>query len=290
MGTPIFKVIKFISNTYNFLKKGLNCACIRGFFNTNVSLYNRFILRYVILLLTLIILSGSFGFSLAKGKGFEGGFPESSGLGNYRIGNLGKKSKPDQEIQYDQSEEKSSIMVNQEIQFDQRKEKSFNNQKASEDSESSKIRFRGLSGTYTSDFQEATSSTGTIIWDKLGIGQSVFKLKTSISGDTYEIENTLIEISYTFGDEFTLTLGGRSVTTGKLTITSSDSEIFNSSNVEGSGYFSVLGIEFGIFEILAGFQYTSYVFTEVETESTSAYWGSFEDSGGLYVTGIGLAF
>ena len=260
------------------------------FFNTNVSLYNRFILRYVILLLTLIILSGSFGFSLAKGKGFEGGFPEGSGLGNYRIGNLGKKRKPDQEIQYDQSEEKSSNMGNQEIQFDQRKERSSNNQKASEDSESSKIRFRGLSGTYTSDFQEATSSTGTIIWDKLGIGQSVFKLKTSISGDTYEIENTLIEISYTFGDEFTLTLGGRSVTTGKLTITSSDSEIFNSSNVEGSGYFSILGIEFGIFEILAGFQYTSYVFTEIETESTSAYWGSFEDSGGLYVTGIGLAF
>ena len=124
----------------------------------------------------------------------------------------------------------------------------------------------------------------------MGIGQSVFKLKTSISGDTYDVENTLIEISYSFGDEFTLTLGGRSVITGKLTITSSDSEIFNSSNVEGSGYFSILGIELGIFEILAGFQYTSYVFTEIETESTSAYWGSFEDSGGLYVTGIGIAF
>ena len=153
-----------------------------------------------------------------------------------------------------------------------------------------KIRFRYLYGTFNSDSQEATSSTSTIIWDRLGIGQSVFKLKTSISGDTYELENTLIEISYTFGDEFTLTLGGRSVTTGKLTITSSDSEIFISSNVEGSGYFSILGIEFGIFEILAGFQYTSYVYTEIDTESTSAYWGSFEDSGGLYVTGIGLAF
>jgi len=250
-------------------------------------------LKYVFLLLTLIILSGSFGFSLTEAKGFEGGFPEDSGLGKYRIGNMGEKRKPEPEIQYDQSEEKSPIMVNQGIridQSDQREEKSFNNQKASEDSESSKIRFRGLSGTYTSDFQEATSSTSTIIWDRLGIGQSVFKLKTSISGDTYELENTLIELSYTFGDEFTLTLGGRSVTTGKLTITSSDSELFNSSNVEGSGYFSILGIEFGIFEILAGFQYTSYVFTEIETESTSAYWGSFEDSGGLYVTGIGLAF
>ena len=247
-------------------------------------------MKYVFLLLTLIILSGSFGFSLAKGKGYEGGSPESSGLSKYRMGNMGEKREPEPEIQYEPSEEKPPFKINQGTQINQRREKPSNNQRSSKDSESSKIRFRGLSGTYTSDFQEVTSSTGTIIWDKLGIGQSIFKLKTSISGDTYDVENTLIEISYTFGDEFTLTLGGRSVTTGKLTITSSDSEIFNSSNVEGSGYFSILGIEFGIFEILAGFQYTSYVYTEIETESTSAYWGSFEDSGSLYVTGIGFAF
>ena len=227
---------------------------------------------------------------MAQGKGFEGGFPESSGLDKYRIGNLGKKREPEPEIQIDPSEEKSPIIVNQGIQIDQREKRSSNNQKASEDSESSKIRFRGLSGTYTSDFQEVTSSTGTIIWDKLGIGQSVFKLKTSISGDTYEIENTLIEISYTFGDEFTLTLGGRSVTSGKLTITSSDSEIFNSSNVEGSGYFSILGIEYGIFEILLGYQYIRYAFIELESESSSTNWGSVRNSRGLYVTGIGLAF
>ena len=124
----------------------------------------------------------------------------------------------------------------------------------------------------------------------MGIGQSVFKLKTSISGDTYEIENTLIEISYTFGDEFTLTLGGRSVTTGKLTITSSDSEIFNSSNVEGSGYFSILGIEYGIFEILLGYHYNRYAFIELESESTSTNLGRFRDSRSQYVTGIGLVF
>ena len=156
-----------------------------------------------------------------------------------------------------------------------------------------KIRFRYLYGPINSDSQ-ATRSTSTIIWDRFGIGQSVFKFKTSISGDTYDLENTSIDLSYTFGDtfgdEYTFTLGSSAVYSGKLTITSSESEIFNSSNVEGSGYFSILGIEFGIFEILAGFQYTSYVFTEIETESTSAYWGSFEDSGGLYVTGIGLAF
>jgi len=153
-----------------------------------------------------------------------------------------------------------------------------------------KIRFRYLYGTFNSDSQEATSSTSTIIWDRLGIGQSVFKFKTSISGDTYDLENTSIDLSYTFGDEYTFTLGSSAVYSGKLTITSSDSEIFNSSNVEGSGYFSILGIEYGIFEILLGYQYIRYAFIELESESTFTYWGNFRDSGGLYVTGIGLAF
>ena len=153
-----------------------------------------------------------------------------------------------------------------------------------------KIRFRYLYGTFNSDSQEAASSTSTIIWDRLGIGQSVYKFKTSISGDTYDLENTSIDLSYTFGDEYTFTLGSSAVYSGKLTITSSDSEIFNSSNVEGSGYFSILGIEYGIFEILLGYQYIRYAFIELESESTSTYWGSFRDSGSQYATGIGIVF
>jgi len=152
-----------------------------------------------------------------------------------------------------------------------------------------KIRFRYLYGPINSDSQ-ATRSTSTIIWDRFGIGQSVFKFKTSISGDTYDLENTSIDLSYTFGDEYTFTLGSSAVYSGKLTITSSESEIFNSSNVEGSGYFTVLGIEYGIFEILLGYQYIRYAFIELESESSSTNWGSVRNSRGLYVTGIGLAF
>ena len=152
-----------------------------------------------------------------------------------------------------------------------------------------KIRFRYLYGPINSDSQ-ATRSTSAIIWDRFGIGQSVFKFKTSISGDTYDLKNTSIDLSYTFGDEYTLTLGSSAVYSGKLTITSSDSEIFNSSNVEGSGYFSILGIEYGFFEILFGYKYIRYAFINLESESTSLYWSSFNDSGSLYLIGIGLVF
>ena len=156
-----------------------------------------------------------------------------------------------------------------------------------------KIRFRYLYGPINSDSQ-ATRSTSTIIWDRFGIGQSVFKFKTSISGDMYDLENTSIDLSYTFGDtygeEYTFTLGSSAIYSGKLTITSSESEIFISSNVEGSGYFTVLGFEYGIFEILLGYQYIRYAFIELESESSSTNWGSVRNSRGLYVTGIGLAF
>ena len=153
-----------------------------------------------------------------------------------------------------------------------------------------KIRFRYLYGTFNSDSQEATRSTSSIILNGWGIGQSFFKYKASISGYTIDLENTTIDLSYTFGDEYTLTLGSNAVYSGKLTITSSDSEIYNSSNVEGYGYFGILGVEYGIFEILLGYQYISYAFIELESESTSSSLGRFRNSRSLYVTGIGLVF
>jgi len=153
-----------------------------------------------------------------------------------------------------------------------------------------KIRFRYLSGTYTSDTQEATISTSSIIWDRVGIGQTVFKYKTIKSGNTVDLENTSMDLSYTFGYEYTLTLGVSSVDSGEFSGITSDSNIYNSSNVEGSGYFSIFGIEFGIFEILLGYKQIRFTFIDLESESTSLYWSSFSDSGSQYLTGIGLVF
>jgi len=157
-----------------------------------------------------------------------------------------------------------------------------------------KIRFRHLSGTYTSDShsQEAASSTSSIIWDGVGIGQTVFKRKMSISGKTVELENTSMDFSYTYGDEYTLTLGSSTVSSGELIVITSDSEIYTSSTVFGYGYFSIFGIEFGIFEILLGYKYIRYAFTGLEsnTTTTSLYMSSFDDSGSQYLTGIGLVF
>jgi len=226
-------------------------------------------LRYGFVLLTLLILSDSFSLVFAQSMwDFKGKSTNISPLYPHHTGS------------------KKSPVISKDYQSKGYQSKDYQNIKYP-----SKIRFRYLSGTYTSDSQEAASSTSSIIWDGVGIGQTVFKYKMSTSGITVELENTSTDFSYTYGDEYTLTLGSSSVSSGELIVITSDSEIYNSSTVFGYGYFSILGIEFGIFEILLGYKYIRYAFTDLESNTTtSLYMSSFDDSGSLYLTGIGLVF
>ena len=235
-------------------------------------------LRYGFVLLTLLILSDSFSLVFAQSMwDFKGKNTNISPLYPHHTGS--KKSSvrsrdyQSRDYQSRDSQSKGSQSKGyQKIKFPP------------------KIRFRYLSGTYTSDSQEATYSASSIIWDRMGIGQTVLKYKTIESGNTVDLENTSMDLSYTYGYEYTLTLGISSVDSGELSGITSDSKIYNSSNVEGSGYFSIFGIEFGIFEILLGYKYIRYTFIDLESESTSLYWSSYSNSGGHYLTGIGLVF
>ena len=224
-------------------------------------------MRYGFILLILLILSDSFSFVFAQSM--------------YDFKRKGTNISP----LYPRTGLKKPSVISKDYQLKDYQSKDYQKIKYP-----SKIRFRNLSGTYTEDSQEATSSTSSIIWDGVGIGQTVFTYKTSISGTTVDLENTSMDFSYTYGDETTLTIGSSSVYSGELSGITSDSKIYSSTNVFGYGFFSILGIEFGIFEILLGYKYIRYSFIDLESESTSLYWSSFSDSGNLYLTGIGLAF
>jgi len=80
------------------------------------------------------------------------------------------------------------------------------------------------------------------------------------------------------------------VYSGKFIGTTSDGQKYNSTNVFGYGHFSIFGVEYGIFEILLGYQYIKYAYLDLESESTAIYWSSFNDSGSLYLLGIGIVF
>ena len=230
-----------------------------------------FYLRFGIVLFTLLILSNSFSFVFAKSMfDFKG---KSTNISPLYPNTSSNRSSSNRSSSNRSSSNRSSIS------------KDYQNKKYP-----SKIRFRYLSGTYSSDSQEATSSISSIIWDGVGIGQSVFKYKMSHSDKSVDLENTMIDLSYTFGDEYTLTLGSSAVYRGKFIGTTSDSQKYNSTNVFGYGHFSIFGVEYGIFEILLGFQYVKYAYLDLESESTAIYWSSFNDSGNIYLAGIGLVF
>ena len=227
-----------------------------------------FYLRYGFVLLTLLILSDSFSLVFAQSMwDFKGKSTNISPLYPHHTGS------------------KKSSVISRDSQSKRYQSKDYQNIKYP-----SKIRFRYLTGTYTSDSQEAVSSISSIIWDGVGIGQSVLKYKTSHSEKSVDLENTMIDLSYTFGDEYTFTLGSSAVYSGKFIGTTSDGQKYNSTNVFGYGHFSIFGVEYGIFEILLGYQFIKYAYLDLESESTAIYWSSFNDSGSLYLLGIGIVF
>jgi len=227
-----------------------------------------FYLRYGFVLLTLLILSDSFSLVFAQSMwDFKGKSTNISPLYPHHTGS------------------KKSSVISRDSQSKRYQSKDYQNIKYP-----SKIRFRYLTGTYTTDSQEAVSSISSIIWDGVGIGQSVLKYKTTHSEKSVDLENTMIDLSYTFGDEYTLTLGSSAVYSGKFIGTTSDSQKYNSTNVFGYGHFSIFGVEYGIFEILLGYQFIKYAYLDLESESTAIYWSSFNDSGSLYLLGIGIVF
>ena len=227
-----------------------------------------FYLRYGFVLLTLLILSDSFSLVFAQSMwDFKGKSTNISPLYPHHTGS------------------KKSSVISRDSQSKRYQSKDYQNIKYP-----SKIRFRYLTGTYTSDSQEAVSSISSIIWDGVGIGQSVLKYKTTHSEKSVDLENTMIDLSYTFGDEYTFTLGSSTVYSGKFIGTTSDGQKYNSTNVFGYGHFSIFGVEYGIFEILLGYQFVKYAYLDLESESTAIYWSSFNDSGSLYLLGIGIVF
>ena len=227
-----------------------------------------FYLRSGFVLLTLLILSDSFSLVFAQSMwDFKGKSTNISPLYPHHTGS------------------KKSSVISRDSQSKRYQSKDYQNIKYP-----SKIRFRYLTGTYTTDSQEAVSSISSIIWDGVGIGQSVLKYKTTHSEKSVDLENTMIDLSYTFGDEYTFTLGNSAVYSGKFIGTTSDGQKYNSTNVFGYGHFSIFGVEYGIFEILLGYQFMKYAYLDLESESTAIYWSSFNDSGSLYLLGIGIVF
>jgi len=157
------------------------------------------------------------------------------------------------------------------------------------------IRLRLLLGSVSSGETKVGSNTFQVIWKEYGIGmnQMTYKTKSSANND-YSMSNSTMDLSYTYGEDWTITGGIGFVTggSGEITLSSSGTK-YKSSGVSGNAIFGIGGMEWESYEGLIGIRYDSLKYSGFKTEGTiqSQTLNETYSIGGLIILfGIGLSF
>ena len=129
------------------------------------------------------------------------------------------------------------------------------------------------------------------VWEKWGFGLSNFSLETTDSGGhKVEAQNQSLDLTYDFMDDITLTsfLDDTTLTLGLGIITNGEakSSALNTSSTKVSGYrfMGFLGNNFGKWELLGGYQYSTFTYEKLSSAN------DYSASGGLVVIGFGMGF
>ena len=158
------------------------------------------------------------------------------------------------------------------------------------------IRFRGLVGSSSSGDTKVTNTSFYGIWKNYGIGMTNMSYKTkSSSNNEYEMINSTIDFSYTYGEVLTATVGVGNVTSGSGTIILSSSGLkYSTDSVSGKSLFVILGIELNDYEGLFGFTFNTSKYSAFQSQNsilqTDSIDESYSISGGQFMLGVGFIF
>ena len=120
------------------------------------------------------------------------------------------------------------------------------------------------------------------VWGKLGIGLSDFYIEsTSSAGQKYELNNQSLDLSYTYADDYSFSLGVGVIVDGEA-----KSSTLNLKSTAVSGYrvMGLMGTDLGKWEFLGGYQYSTFEYKKFTTTKNLSI------SVGLMVFGIGVGF
>jgi len=159
-------------------------------------------------------------------------------------------------------------------------------------SEPTKIRIRAFNGTAKGKTLTLSNTSMQFIWGGWGIGQTTMKFEKSKSGKEFSILNSFNDISYTFGDDISFTIGTGVLGSGKGTYTESQKE-FTSEKASGSANFFSIGIEFSGIEFLYGqrkFGFKNKEFLRIVSGSTETVESNVKVNGTIHLIGIGVSF
>ena len=170
-----------------------------------------------------------------------------------------------------------------------------NGKKIKIETEPHSFRFRFLYGSLSVETATSTNTSIAFIWNGWGLGQTNESYLDARTGEKLEFLTQFTELSYTFDlsdliyDSLTMTLGA-GMPSGEAKITSSTNTEYKSSAVSGYTLFSVFGIEFSYFEILAGFRLNNITYSEFESSSANTLDGDYTAWGGQPMLGLGFSF
>ena len=159
-------------------------------------------------------------------------------------------------------------------------------------SEPTKIRIRALNGTAKGKTLTLSNTSMQFLWGGWGIGQTTMKFEKSKSGKEFSILNSFNDISYTFGDEITFTIGIGVLGSGKGKYKESQKE-FTSEKASGSANFFSIGIEYSGIEFLYGqrkFGFKNKEFQRTASGSTETVESNVKVNGTIHLIGIGVSF
>ena len=146
--------------------------------------------------------------------------------------------------------------------------------------ESSDYKLMGLIGSGSSGNTEFNNLSLFFVGRRFGIGFSNFSMKTrSSAGNKYEFNNRSLDFTYSFTDEYTYSFGMGVIVDGDA---KSSTQNLKSDEVDGYRIMGLIGTNLGRWELLGGYQYSSFENKKFTTTKNLSI------SGGLMVFGVGV--
>ena len=146
--------------------------------------------------------------------------------------------------------------------------------------ESSDYKLMGLIGSGSSGNTEFNNMSLFFVGRRFGIGFSDFSMKTTSSaGNKYEFNNRSLDFTYSFTDEYSYSFGMGVIVDGDA---KSSTQNLESDEVDGYRIMGLIGTNLGRWELLGGYQYSSFENKKFTTTKNLSI------SSGLMVFGVGL--
>ena len=153
-----------------------------------------------------------------------------------------------------------------------------------------KHRLRIVSGNYDSENINIINNSLYFIYSGWGLGLNSFKYEMLSSGNEYSINKNSLELSYTFGDKWTLTFSSNIISDGTAKIKNSDGE-FLSNSVSSNTFSSIIGLDFTFIELLIGMKQENVIYKNFYNKNNKDTLSSdFQINGEQFIVGIGKSF